>query len=187
MGKILPDTAPETAILLRRHRAQKLDRDKTQTLAAQGVTATDIAKHQGVAVSTVTRYLESIEPLRLQIRCYANNHADILTLSQAKKQAVEDLIVESWLSNPVNLLEQDVRLQKEIVHTMQGGRYYDHQSERLERGESTSIVDSGAVTMEIEQLRAAKEIRLSQIKVVLEAQKMLTSGIVGTPKREIEG
>ena len=28
--------------------------------------------------------------------------------------------------------------QKEFLHTIQGGKYYDHQSERLERGQPTS-------------------------------------------------
>jgi hypothetical protein len=34
-----------------------------------------------------------------------------------------------------------VRLQKEIVHTMQGGKSYDHNAERLERNLSTEIHD----------------------------------------------
>jgi hypothetical protein len=90
-----------------------------------------------VAISTITRYLDSIKPLKDTINRYARDHADILTLSQLKKQAIEDIIVDNILSNPSNLKSQDLRLQKEILHTMQGGKYYDHQAERLEKGEST--------------------------------------------------
>jgi len=132
-----------------RHKAVKLDRDKVQELSKQGVSATDIAKHQGVAVSTITRYLNSIKPLRDVIKQYSHDHADILTLSQLKKQAVEDLVVEGILKDPDKFQAQDLRLQKEVLHTMQGGKYYDHQSERLERGQASQITRTEELSLDV--------------------------------------
>lgn len=146
-------------------RPTKLDRAKVQQLAAQGVSQIDIARMQGVSDSAVSRYLQSLKPLKQDIDVYVANHADLLSLSQAKKHAVETMIIDRWISDPDKyLFSQDVRLQKEIIHTMQGGRYYDHQSERLERGLATTIIDPGAVAADLADLSAKKEVLIAALK-----------------------
>lgn len=112
-------------------------------LANKGVNATDIAKSQGVAISTITRYLQAIDPQLQAIRRYSSNKADTLALSQLKSQAIGNIIQDLWLSDPDKyLIQQDVMVQKEIFRALQGSKTYDHNQERLERGQATSIADN---------------------------------------------
>jgi len=116
----------------------KLNRKRALALAERGISPAIIAKDQQVACSTVTRYLDSVAPQLRDIKRYSTIKADTLCLSQLRKQTVEDMIIGQWLDDPSKLLSQDTRLQKEILHTIQGGKYYDHQAERLERDQSTA-------------------------------------------------
>jgi hypothetical protein len=142
-------------------RKRKFNEKKVQRLTKRGVNASDVAKNQGVAVSTITRYLKTIEPQLIAIEQYSTLKADSLCLSQLRKQAVEDVIVNNWLANPKELLTQDMRLQKEIVHTMQGGKDYDHRAERLERNKSTANI-----AMKIQDIDPA---RLEKLKNMAKA------------------
>ncbi len=120
--------------------ALKIDRDKVKELAEKNVRPTDIAKQQGVAISTITRYLENIGLNRTRSELYAKDRAIALTQSQLKKHAIEDAIIDHWMENIDTIKSQDVRLQKEIVYTVAGARNLDYQQERLETGKSTQNV-----------------------------------------------
>ena len=137
-------------------RAKKIDREKVKQLADQGFKPVDIAKHQGVCISTITRYLNSLSETKQAVKHYSNNKADILALSQLKSQSIIDIIQSAWLSNPGKyLLNQDVRLQKEIIVAASGAKTYDHNQERLERNQATSITDYRALVVELNAAEAS--------------------------------
>jgi len=121
-------------------RKRKINRNKVKALSDMGVIPSDIAREQGVSVSTITRYLHSINAQTADIKAYSNNKADALCLDQLKSAAVVNIIRDNLLSHPESLLKQDLRLQKELVVAFQGAKTYDLNSERLERGQSTANV-----------------------------------------------
>lgn len=127
-----PDTKPKHKPYNR-----KYNRKRVIELAEQGISGELIAKDQNVAPSTISRFLASVRPQIETSRHYSNIKADVLNLSQLKKQTIEDIIIQSWIEKPELILSQDVRCQKEVLHTLQGGKTYDHQAQRLESGQST--------------------------------------------------
>jgi hypothetical protein len=133
---------------------RKINHKRVIELAQQGIRPALIAKDQGVYDSTITRFLETVMPQLKQIQHYNNIKADVLSQSQLKKQTIEDLIVQNWLDNPDIIKSQDIRVQKEVLHTLQGGKTYDHQAERLERGQSTGNV--AMITADIQAIQAIK-------------------------------
>ena len=131
-------------------RTRKFDTKKAQRLAMQGVAPTDIARSQGVAVSTITRYLQQTGINVEDIRRYRDERADRLTRKQAKMEMIQDIISDSWLEHPELLLSLDVRLQKEILQTANQVKTYDYNSERLERGQSTENINNMSVVAKID-------------------------------------
>jgi hypothetical protein len=146
-------------------RKRKLNTDKVRQLAARGVIPTDIARQQGVSVSTVTRYLQSIGQQTSDIKQFSFIKAEALAASQLKAGAIADVILDAWLSDPDKyLLSQDLRLQKEILVAVQGVKTYDHNQERLERGQATSITDVRSLMIELDAAEAMALQRLSHGK-----------------------
>ena len=135
-------------------RKRKLDTTKVKQLAAQGVIPTDIARAQGVALSTVTRYLQSIHMQAATVKEYTAIRAEALANSQLKAGAVADVILSDWLANPQDLLSQDARLRKEILVAANSVKTYDHVQERLERGQATSITDVRSLILELDAAEA---------------------------------
>jgi hypothetical protein len=134
---------------------RKYNRNRVKELAEiPGITATLIAKDQDVSLPTITRFLKKHDIEIKQIKHFNSIKADSLSLSQLKNQTIESIIKDNWLSNPDILLSQDVKTQKDIIHTMQGGRYYDHQAERLERDLST--VNTASIHADIAEIRSLK-------------------------------
>lgn len=121
-------------------RKRKLNTTKVITLYNQGMIPSDIAKHQGVAISTITRYLQSIKPQLQQIQTYSGLKADALCLSQLKLQTVSNTILDKWINEPELIASQDVRLQKEVLIAVQGAKSYELTAERLERGQSSENI-----------------------------------------------
>jgi len=150
------DTMPQTAVQptktkpLHKPYNRKYNRTKVRALAEMGVKATDIANAVDVHVSTITRYLEKINTQATDITKYKTHKADALTLNQLKAGAIGDLILEHWTENPEALLSQDVRIQKEVLIAANSVKTYDHNSERLERNQSTQNVDVYAKVQEME-------------------------------------
>ena len=145
---------PNAALKIKKPRKRKFDTAKVQALVKKGMIATDIAKTQGVALSTITRYLAELDIKAKDIQRYKSGRADRLALSQLKAATVADMIVDQWLERPELVLSQDARTQKEILVAANSVKTYDHNSERLERGESTSNTIS--IVAEIEAVRKAK-------------------------------
>ena len=121
-------------------RKRKLNTTKVITLYNQGVIPSDIAKQQGVAISTITRYLQSIKPQLQEIQTYSGLKADALCLSQLKLQTVSNTILDRWINEPELISSQDVRLQKEVLVAVQGAKSYEMTAERLERGQSSENI-----------------------------------------------
>jgi len=171
MAKIAPPTGkiPKFAksdkipAKLGRPRKRKMDTQKVEELAAKGVIPSDIARQQGVHCSAVTRYLDSIEMDRVDGRRYSGSKIDALVASQLKAATVADLILANWAKHPdINLLTQDLRLQKEILVAVQGVKTYDHNQERLERGQATSITDVRSLILELDAAEAQAVARARQ-------------------------
>ena len=121
-------------------RKRKLNTTKVITLYNQGVIPSDIAKQQGVAISTITRYLQSIKPELQEIQTYSGLKADALCLSQLKLQTVSNTILDRWINDPELISSQDVRLQKEVLVAVQGAKSYEMTAERLQRGQSSENI-----------------------------------------------
>lgn len=148
------DTTKDAAKIVK-PRKRKINTDKVKELANQGVIVSDIAKHQGTSVSTITRYLNSISHEINEIKRYSGTKIDALIASQLKSAAIADMILKNWgKHDDINLLTQDVRLQKEILVAVQGVKTYDHNQERLERGQATSITDVRSLILELDQAEA---------------------------------
>lgn len=130
----------ETEKKKRKPKNSKYNRKKIIALATQNVPHHLIAKDQNVSESTISKFLARVAPELKQIQHYTNIKADVLAQSQLKKQTIEDIITDNWVKNPDVILNQDVRLQKEVLVALQGGKTYDHQAERLERNQSTQNI-----------------------------------------------
>ena len=139
-------------------RKRKMNIDKVKALAAQGVIPTDIARNQSVSVAAVTRYLKSIGVQAANVKQYSNGKAAALAASQLKAGAIADLIMDNLLADPEkNILSQDVKIQKEILIAANSIKTFDHNQERLERGQATSITDVRSLIVELD-LAEAREL-----------------------------
>ena len=153
----MPEKTVKTAKTPRTYpnRKRKIDVSKVVQLAEQGVIASDIAKQQGVHVSAITRYLNSIDAVRTDGRRYSGNKIDALVQSQLHAATVADAVLRNWSKHDdINLLTPDVRLQKEILVAVEGVKTYDHNQERLERGQATSITDVRSLILELDAAEA---------------------------------
>ncbi len=120
--------------------ARKLDREKVQDLAARGLSTADIAKQQGVATTSVWRFLRQLKPQQQQLDQFLNRRADCLAQIQGIALDVQERVLERMREN----LEDDGKasalsptsiakfLQAAVVA---GGVSFD--KERLVRGESS--------------------------------------------------
>jgi hypothetical protein len=145
----------------RKPKNSKYNRKKIIALASQNVPQHLIAKDQNVHESTISKFLAKVAPELKQIQHYTNIKADVLAQSQLKKQTIEDIITDNWVRNPDVILNQDVRLQKEVLVALQGGKTYDHQAERLERNQSTQNI--AQLISHIENMQTGKSVDNSQV------------------------
>ena len=115
----------------------KLDAEKTQALREKGLSCEDIAQHQGVAESTVYRFLEKLGHERKQLDQFKHHRPDLLAQVHARSINVQHLALESIERD----LEEDRINCKLTPHqkkgyldavTIAGGVAID--KERLERG-----------------------------------------------------
>src|SRR5215472_2118842 len=116
-------------------KARKLDRAKTLALAEQGMSTADIAQHQGVAPSTVWRFLELAKPERQALEQFKSNRADVFARLAGKSLDLQEKIMDSVDDGMIRALKPHQKTG--LLHTLnaQAGTLYD--KERLERGLST--------------------------------------------------
>lgn len=123
----------------KRRDARKIDRKKVLELRGQGLAVTDIATHQGVAPSTIWRFLDRTKPQQEALERFKTGRADIFAEVQAKSLHVQNRILDSLQADGV--VEALTPHQKGgLLHSVNTvfGTVYD--KERLERGQSTGNI-----------------------------------------------
>jgi IS30 family transposase len=116
-------------------KARKLDRVKVLELAQHGMSTTDIAQHQGVAPSTVWRFLQQSEPERQALEQFKTGRADVLARLHAKALDVKERILDTMDDAVIKGMTISQKNGALIALNCVQGTIYD--KERLERGEST--------------------------------------------------
>ncbi len=116
--------------------ARKLDRKKVLELAAQGMSTTDIAQHQGVDRSTVWRFLDLSKPERQALEHFKQHRADILDRLCGKSLDIQEKILNSLDDAVIGSLNQHQKSGLLAVLNIQSGTLFD--KARLERGQSTA-------------------------------------------------
>lgn len=119
-------------------KARRLDRKKVLELHAKGLTSHDIARHQGVAPSTVWRFLQQTEPERQALETFKTGRADVLARLGAKSIDVQERILDTMDDGVIKALLPHQKSGLLIALNAQHGTSYD--KERLERGQSTQNV-----------------------------------------------
>jgi IS30 family transposase len=123
----------------RTHRkARKLDRGKVLELAEQGLSTSDIAKHQQVAPSTIFRFLQQTQPERLAIEAFKKERGDVFARLSAKSLDLQEKIVDTFDDALVAALTPSQKSGLLMTLNVQSGTLYD--KERLERNLSTENV-----------------------------------------------
>jgi IS30 family transposase len=114
---------------------RKLDRAKVVELAEQGLKTVDIAKHQGVAPSTIFRFLQHNEPDRHALEVFKKDRGDVFARLSMKSLGVQDKILDTLDDRIITTLKPHEK--GSLLHALniQAGTLYD--KERLERGQST--------------------------------------------------
>ena len=121
-----------------RVRAPKIDRQKVEFLASQGLTTKDIAQHQGVAPSTIFRFLQRIQPERQAVTEFKQGRADVLADLHARAVDVQMRIIDGLDDGVLAALTASQKSGLLLALNATAGTVYD--KERLERGQSTSNV-----------------------------------------------
>ena len=116
--------------------ARKLDRKKVQDLHAQGLSTTEIAQHQGVAPSTVWRFLQQSKPEQHALEQFKAGRADVLARIQAKSLSAQEMIIDTLDEDLISALQPHQKSGLLMALNVQAGTLFD--KERLERGKSTS-------------------------------------------------
>lgn len=119
-------------------RPRKLDQKKVLDLHSRGFSATEIATQQGVAHSTVWRFLERMKPELGAVEAFKNNRADVLARLQAKSLDAQERILDSLDDGLVSALTPSQKSSLLIALNAQNGTLFD--KERLERGQSVQNI-----------------------------------------------
>lgn len=115
--------------------ARKLDRAKAVELADQGMSTADIAQHQGVAPSTVFRFLQQTLPERQALESFKKDRGDVFARLAAKSLGVQEKIVDTFNDAVIGTLTPSQKSGLLMTLNIQAGTLFD--KERLERGQST--------------------------------------------------
>jgi IS30 family transposase len=129
----MPDETQRT-----QRKARKLDRAKVLDLAEQGLSTSDIAKHQQVAPSTIFRFLQQTQPERLAIEAFKKERGDVFARLSAKSLDLQEKIVDTFDDSLIAALTPSQKSGLLMTLNVQSGTLYD--KERLERNLSTENV-----------------------------------------------
>lgn len=119
---------------------RKIDRKKVMELHARGFSAPEITRQQGVAHSTIWRFLERMKPEIVAVEEFKKTRADVLARIQVKALDVQDRILDSLNDEVVNALTPSQKSSMLIALNVQSGTAFD--KERLERGQSTANIST---------------------------------------------
>ena len=118
--------------------ARKLDRAKVLALAEQGLSTPDIAKHQGVAPSTVFRFLQQTMPERQALEAFKNERGDVFARLSAKSLDLQEKIVDTFDDGIIGTLTPSQKSSLLMTLNVQAGTLFD--KERPQRGQATENI-----------------------------------------------
>jgi len=126
--------------------SRKIDPAKVRELVSTGLAPADIAKHQGVHPTTITRFLQKIQPEMQALGQFKEHRADVLAVLHSKNVGIQERILDAMDEGFISALkgEQKSRVLRDL--TVAAGIGYD--KERLERGQTTQNL--GVLTKHIE-------------------------------------
>ena len=113
----------------------KLDVKKVQALTAQGMSDADIARHQRVCQSTVTRFLAKTRAFANDIKTFRTDRAAIFSRVQAKALSIQEQIIDGLDGNTDSLSPSS---KSGLLFAMNAVLGTNYDKERLETGQSTS-------------------------------------------------
>lgn len=117
---------------------RKIDRKKVMDLHARGFSAPEIARQQGVAHSTVWRFLERMKPELGAVEEFKKTRADVLARIQAKSWDAQERIIDTLNDDVVSALTPSQKSSMIIALNVQSGTAFD--KERMERGQSVANI-----------------------------------------------
>lgn len=121
----------------RQRKSRKINPEKVIELAETGLTPSDIARHQAVSPSTITRFLEHFHLDSDALEQYTKHRADALSWMQGKNLEIQRKLIER-LDGLVDTLKVPQISGLMFALNTQHGTLFD--KERLERGQSTANI-----------------------------------------------
>ncbi len=118
--------------------ARKIDREKVMELHERGLQVADIATHQGVAPSTVWRFLASTSEETQALKEYVSGRAQVFQRLQAKSLDLQHRVLDTFDDGILKAMTVHQKTGLVSVLSAQTGTLYD--KERLESGKSTQNV-----------------------------------------------
>jgi IS30 family transposase len=115
--------------------ARRLDRAKALEQANRGLSNPEIAKQQGVAPSTVFRFMQRQGPERHAVKQFRAGRADVLARLQVKSLDAQERILETLNDAVIGALTPSQKTGLLMALNAQHGTLFD--KERLETGQST--------------------------------------------------
>lgn len=129
----MPQVLEPTA---KKRNSYKLQEEKVKALHKAGVPLAEIAKEQGVAYSTVNRFIQRTSLEAQNVEAFKTHRADILARVQMGALSLQEQIIADLSRD--GILETLTPGQKaSIAHTMSVVHGTAFDKERLERGQST--------------------------------------------------
>lgn len=119
-------------------RPRKLDQKKVLDMHARGFSAPEIAQQQGVAHSTVWRFLERMKPEIGAVEEFKRTRPDVLARIQAKSLDAQERILDTLGEGLVAALTPSQKSSMLIALNAQHGTLFD--KERMERGQSVQNI-----------------------------------------------
>lgn len=133
------DHATQPAQPQPQRKARKINREKVIELAETGLTASDIARHQSVSPSTITRFLEQFHIDKDAVEQYKQARPEALAWMQGKNLEIQRQLLERLDGLLPTLKTPQISGLMFALNT-QHGTLFD--KERLERGQSTQNIST---------------------------------------------
>ena len=120
--------------------ARKVNRQAVLRLSEQGLSTAEIARLQGVAPSTIFRFLQRAKPEQVAIQQFKRGRADAFVRLQIKSLDAQERMLDSLTNEVLAALSVHQKIGLLGVLNAQAGTLHD--KERLEVGKSTTNVSS---------------------------------------------
>lgn len=115
--------------------ARRIDRKKVIVLREKGLSTTEIAQHQGVNQSTISRFLDKVSQEKQAIERFKSCRADVLATLHGKTVELQNRILDGFDDRVLNALTATQKSSLLFALNATAGTVFD--KERLERGQST--------------------------------------------------